>query len=254
MVKLCLNFYRRLKPMSLNRVNNRTNINTYILLKRTEYSEKKLDTLEKRLDELVSLISDLESEVDVTVLTQTIFASDFMRDLFTSHLVNMNVSLFCRVMNEIQSTGDFTFSDGIDLVITQENAIETFTPITNPSIKTLSFGNFGNQNNKLITFNNLSNMFNGNTTLTSLKFPVKFNEGALGDDSNFNASDMFTGCTKLTLITAYDDLMYRIVHFPTSGIKDPNDNVESQNNVDSYHDYSLSWDTHDECLIVTKCE
>ena len=228
-------------------VNNRTNINTFLLLKRTENTENKAKLLEKEIDKLNQNFKQLSNLIYINQYNQTSLL-DSIKDYLTTEqgTITLNISDFCKMLNEYSPTSEKTFTLIKSVTIYSSLDNPYFEPIVNPNLKRISI------NSGFALFHNITdyrNMFKGNSTIEYLDFKnARISMNTISWSlllKTVNAIDMFKDCINLTKINITHGFFYLLIHNNNSGIYDPNGIVSSDDRVfRNCSEFTIEWEVN----------
>lgn len=212
----------------MSKFNNRTNINNYILLKRTENTENKAQQLDQLLSDLQRKADLLDKEIKIAKMNNEVIIQSLC-DYLTTDELTVDINTFCVLMNKITSdeSGAATISVPMNVVLGKGS----FTPIINPNVESLKF-------NETVVFDtmNLSNAFKGNQVIRTLDI----SNWSFNSSDNIKVSNMFKSCVNLTTIIIVEKVMYDIISKTNSGIT-----VDEGIDIGDSEDvkiYTIEWD------------
>ena len=225
--------------MSVNSVNNRTNINNYILLKRTQQTEKIANNLETAVDELFAKLNIISQNVDLLELEQSLQTSTLSHYLSSTNMT-MEVTIFCNVLNSASAVnGTYTINADVEIYRSDNTK---FTPLINQHINTYAFGS--DTGSVKVNFNDLSYMFDGNTIVTE----VDFTYFVVTNSNSLVANYMFRGCKSMTKLVIHKQLLKSILSDSLSGIRYESGIITGDD--DTLLMVVLTWNVAYGCLVV----
>ena len=223
--------------------NNITNINTFMLLKKTEYIENKANELEGVLDDIKSKFLALEQSTSVSNITNTNSsepsetAESLILSYITTSSLEVELDTLCRAINAC-TTEELVVDKRAILSI--KNKATKITTIDNPNITKLIIPCQKVAMNNHIYIKTifymhcttLDKLFYNNKTLQELDI-----SGIDFSARSYSVNDMFTGCISLKKLTALGSTIYTITREGSGLSIDPTIQI----NTDTIYEATIEW-------------